>query len=183
MCAKVNNRVSVHKGRVFELWREQVTLSNGITTDMDIIRHPGASAIVPFSENRDLVLIRQYRHAVGNFIWEIPAGTLNHGEEPLECARRELIEETGYSAGTWHELGEIIPVPGYSDERVHIFLAADLSRAHQNLDRDEILDVHMVGLEQALLMITKGEIQDGKTVSGLFMASLWLNNKKQGGNL
>ena len=151
MSAITNERVTLHKGRVFTLVREKVTLENGVTVDLDIVRHPGAAAMVPLMENGTLLMIRQYRHALGGFIWEIPAGTLNPGETPLTCAKRELVEEIGYSADTWHKLGEITPVPGYSDERIHIYCAMDLSPAIQQLDRDEILNVHEVGFDPTLL--------------------------------
>jgi ADP-ribose diphosphatase len=168
--AKVNAVVPIHEGRVFSLQKENITLSNGVTLNIDIIRHPGASAIVPISDVGDVVLIRQYRHAVGGFIWEIPAGTLNKGETALACARRELVEETGFSAQVFHELGEIVPVPGYSDERIHLFLAKRLGPARQNLDRDELLEVHQIPFDEAIDMIKRGEIVDGKTISGLLLA-------------
>lgn len=177
MSTKINQSVTLHEGRVFRLVRENVTLENGITIDLDIIRHPGASAIVPLTENDTLLMIRQYRHATGGFIWEIPAGTLDPNETPLQCAERELIEETGFSAKAWQELGEITPVPGYSDERIHIFLATDLTPTWQDLDADEILRVHEVNFADAVRMVQRGEIQDGKTISALLMASLWLNGR------
>ena len=176
MSAKINSSVTVHQGRVFTLLKENITLGNGVTTDLDIIRHPGASAIVPISRNSTVILIKQYRHAMRDFIWEIPAGTLNPNETPLECAKRELIEEIGFSGNFWHELGVITPLPGYSDERIHIFLATDLVPDKQNLDKDEMLDVHEIGLIDATEMICNGSIQDGKTISGLFMATLWLKD-------
>ena len=177
MNTTINRSVTLHKGRIFRLVRENVTLENGVTIDFDIIRHPGAAAIVPLTENNTLLMIKQYRHAVGDFIWEIPAGTLDPDETPLQCAKRELIEETGFSAKTWRKLGKITPLPGYSNERIHIFLATDLTPAGQNLDIDEILHVHKISFDKAVKMIQRGEIEDGKTISGLFMASLSLNSK------
>ena len=177
MSATINKNVTLHDGKVFRLARENVTLENGVTIDLDIIHHPGASAIVPLTENNTLLMIKQYRHAVGDFIWEIPAGTLDPDENPLQCAERELIEETGFSAKAWQKLGEITPLPGYSDERIHIFLATDLTPASQDLDMDEILHVHEVSCDDAIRMVQSGKIEDGKTISGLFMASLWLNWK------
>jgi ADP-ribose pyrophosphatase len=169
METKVLKKTQLHQGRVFALIREKITLPNGTTVDLDIIRHPGAAAMVPLSEDGSLVMIRQYRHAIGEYIWEIPAGTLNPDESPLECAKRELIEETGYSATGWEELGAIIPVPGYSDEKIHIFLAQGLCPARQDLDPDEILHVRKIPLEEALRMVEKGEIKDSKTISSLFL--------------
>jgi ADP-ribose pyrophosphatase len=180
MSTKTLERVTLHKGRVFTLVREKVALENGVTIDLDIVRHPGAAAMVPLTKNNTLMMIRQYRHAVGGYIWEIPAGTLNPNETPLDCAKRELVEEIGYSADRWHKLGEITPVPGYSDERIHIFCAMDLTPAIQHLDRDEILDVHEVSFEEAVRMAELGEIGDAKTISGLFMARLWLNHEETG---
>jgi len=177
MSAKVNNSVTIHQGRVFKMLTENVTLDNGVSLDVDIIRHPGASAIVPLSDKNTLILIKQYRYAIGDYIWEIPAGTLNPDEKAIVCAKRELIEETGYSADEWHKLGEITPVPGYSDERIHMFLASGLVPAQQNLDEDEMLDVHEIRFDKAIEMISRGYIQDGKTICGLFMAMHWLERK------
>ena len=179
MSAKVNKRTSIHRGRVFELIRENITLANGTTTDVEFIEHPGAAAIVPFVDDSRIVLLRQYRHALKRVIWEIPAGTLDPEEEVISCAQRELIEETGYSAGQWHKLGEITPVPGYSDECIHIFLARELQPADQNLDADEVIHVEVVAFENALDMIGSGEIQDAKSITGLFLTSKWLNSDKQ----
>lgn len=167
MSAVINRREKLHQGRVFALVRENVTLDNGVTVDIDTIRHPGASAIVPLTDAGSVLLIRQYRHSVGGYIWEIPAGTLNPDEDPEACAARELTEETGYAAGAWRRLGEITPVPGYSDERIHLFLATDLTPAAQNLDVDEVLAVHEFPLERAAEMIASGEIQDAKTICAL----------------
>lgn len=174
MKATLNTRVTLHRGRVFELVKDNITLPNGVTFDIDVIHHPGAAAVVPLLQEHTILLIRQYRHAAGGFIWEIPAGTLNPGEPPLECAKRELAEETGFSAKKFKKLGEITPVPGYSDERIHLFLATDLQPALQNLDKDELLNVHKVGFEEAFEMVLRGEIQDGKTICGLFLAKRFL---------
>ncbi len=174
MTAKVNTITPIHKGKIFELVSENVTFNTGSTSNMDIIRHPGASAIIPIAPNNMVVLLRQYRHAMGRYIWEIPAGTLEQNEVPLNCAKRELSEETGYDASLWQELGEIIPAPGYSDERIHLFLAAGLEGKKQNLDKNEILEVYALKLSDAYNMIFNGEIQDSKTIAGLLMARQYL---------
>jgi len=170
METKVNNTQTIHSGRVFDFTVENVSLSNGVTIDLEVIRHPGASAIVPLNDDQEVILIKQYRHAVGNHIWEIPAGTFNGEEAPLVCAQRELVEETGFSASQWDHLGGIIPVPGYSDEQIHLFLARNLSPANQRLDQDEILEVHAIPFKQVVAMITEGEITDAKTIAGVFLA-------------
>ena len=179
MSAIINRSATLHTGRIFSLVNENYTLDNGVTSDMDFIRHPGAAAMVPMLNNRKVVLIKQYRHAIREFIYEIPAGTLDPNESPIACARRELIEEIGYSAAEWHQLGTITPLPGCSDERIHIFLALDLKPAEQNLDDDEMINAHKMNLSEAMQMILAGEISDGKTISGLFLASEWLNRKGQ----
>ncbi|MFO7715671.1 NUDIX domain-containing protein [Desulfosarcina sp.] len=169
--AVCNRSTLISKGRVFDFYAENITLPNGVNMDMEIIRHPGAAAIVPLIDDDTLLLLKQYRHAVGGFIWEIPAGTLDPGEDARCCAERELTEETGYAARHFEKLAEIIPLPAYSDERIHLFLATGLTRRMQNLDEDELLFVHRVGLHQALTMIAEGAIQDAKTIAGLQLAA------------
>jgi ADP-ribose pyrophosphatase len=166
-----NQSTLIRKGRVFDFFQENVTLPNGVTLEMEIIRHPGAAAIVPFIDDHTVILLKQYRHAVGGFIWEIPAGTLDPGEDARQCAKRELTEETGYAARHFERLAEITPLPAYSDERIHLFLATGLTQASQNLDEDELLSVHRFDLHQAIKMIADGEIQDAKTIAGLQLAA------------
>jgi ADP-ribose pyrophosphatase len=174
------NKVRVHKireihaGKVFKLVQEELTLPNGYTTSLEVIHHPGAAAVVALGEEGKVLLLKQYRYAVKAHIWEIPAGTLSAGEEPLECARRELAEETGYLASEFQFLGQIVPVPGYSDERIHIFLAKGLTPSQQHLDQDEVLEVHSVPFAQALEMVQTGQIQDAKTIVGLSLARMAL---------
>jgi ADP-ribose pyrophosphatase len=179
MNAKINNRINIHQGKVYSLIKETVTLDNGITTDIEFIEHPGAAAISPLLNKNRIVLLKQYRHALRKYIWEIPAGTLDLSESALNCAKRELIEETGFSAGQWHHLGEITPVPGYSDERIHIFLATGLQPADRHLDKDEIIQVHEVECEEALDMIRRGDIKDAKSIAGLFLAFDWLKENEK----
>jgi ADP-ribose pyrophosphatase len=147
-----------------------VTLDNGVTTNMEFVTHPGATAIIPWLAESRILLLKQYRHAIREYIWEIPAGTLDPQESIISCAKRELIEETGHAAEHWQMLAEITPVPGYSDERIHIFLARGLQPARQQLDTDEIINVHEIEFDEALKMIQRGEIRDAKSVVGLFLA-------------
>lgn len=167
----------LYKGKVIRLSKERLTLPNGETTELEVIRHPGAAAIVPLLADHQVVMIKQYRHAVGQFLWEVPAGTINPGESPIECAKRELPEEAGYRARTFQELGEIFPLPGYSDEHIHIFLATGLIPGRQNLDADEVLDVRPIPLEEAFEMIKRGEIRDAKTIIALFFTTLKVQRK------
>lgn len=175
MAVTVSSSKETFQGRGFRVTHEEVTLGNGVTTAYDILVFPGASAIVPVADRETILLIRQYRHAVGDNIWEIPAGTFNAGEHPLECAQRELSEETGYRATRWHPLGEILPIPGHSNKRVHLFCAMDLHKAEQHLDTDEIVDVTRVPLDDAMDMIGSGRIMDAKSICALFMARQFLS--------
>ena len=177
MSAKVNHTRTLHRGRVFTLERENVTLGNGVTTDLDVIRHPGAAAMVPLTGDRQVVMLQQYRQAVRRNLWEIPAGTLEPGEDPETCARREVEEETGYRAARLVRLGKIVPVPGYSDEAITLFLCTGLTLKAQNLDADEQITVQTIAFDDALEMVVSGQIQDAKTITGLFMARHHLENQ------
>ena len=170
MSATINERTTLYRGKVFTLVSENITLANGVITDMEFVQHPGATAIIPMLNDTRIILINQYRHSLRKFIWEIPAGTRDPNESAITCAQRELIEETGYAAEKWQELGEITPVPGYSDERIRVFLASEMETAAQQLDADEMLDVHELEFDEAINMIRRGEIQDSKTIAGLFLA-------------
>ena len=125
-------------------------------------------------DKSQVLLLKQYRHALRDHILEIPAGTMDGRETALNCAQRELVEETGHSAKDWQKLGVITPVPGYSDERIHMFLATGLKPAAQDLDQDEIIRVYEVELDEALEMIKSGQIQDAKSIAGLYLASCQL---------
>lgn len=168
----------LYNGRVFSLHRDTVALSNGATTTMNVIRHPGATAIVPVSDGGRILLIRQYRYCLGQTIWEIPAGTIEPGETPMACARRELEEEAGVTAHRWDPLTILTPVPGYSDERIHLFVARGLTPAAQGLDSDEIVEPRMVSWESAMTMIQKGEIGDTKTICGIYLAREYLDGRE-----
>jgi len=168
----------IFKGRVIELLVEDVDLPNGLTTTFEIVRHPGAAAIVAVDEHDSVVLVRQFRHPAGGFIREIPAGTLNHGEAPHECALRELVEEAGLHTHHLEPLGSILTAPGFCDERIHLFLARGLSAGKQNLDDDEVLAVERVPFDEALAMIASGAIQDAKSIAGLHLADCFLRNER-----
>ena len=172
MSVKVHKITSLYKGKIFDVALEKVTLPNGVVKDREVVRHPGAAAMVPILDDGKVALIKQYRHAVGEFLWEIPAGTLEPGEDPLECARRELVEEIGYEAKDLEKLAETLPAPGYTDEHIHIFLATGLTPAEQKLDDDEVLELKPTAFDTALQMIREGEIRDAKTITGLLLT--WL---------
>ena len=162
---------NIFTGKVLTLNIDTVTLPNGVTIDLEIVRHPGAAAVVPLKDNGTVVLIKQLRHAAGGFIYEIPAGKLDRGEDPLHCAARELEEEVGYIAGRLERLTSILTAPGFTDEVIHIYKATGLTAGRQQLDRDEILEVLEISLEEALKMIEAGTIRDAKTIVGLQLVS------------
>jgi len=174
MLFKIDSSEEIFQGKELRLNHERVILKNGVKTEYDLLIFPEASAIVPLLDRETVLLIRQYRHAVGDYIWEIPAGTFNADEEPLECAKRELTEETGYTGGEWHRLGEIIPIPGHSNKRVHLFLATNLRETDQNLDTDEIVHPGKVGFKDSIDMIIEGRIIDAKSICAIFMAQHFL---------
>ncbi|HEV7733376.1 MAG TPA: NUDIX hydrolase [Candidatus Binatia bacterium] len=171
-------RRTIFDGRVVHLGIESVQLPNGATIDLEVIRHPGASAVVAVDEQDRVVLIRQYRHAGGGYLWELPAGVLDAPDEPPEaCAARELQEETGLTATEITRLGSVLPTPGYSDERIHLFLARGLREGETNRGADEdIAETRRVPLSEALEMVRRGDIVDGKTVAGLHLAAAMLLN-------
>lgn len=163
----------IYKGKVVTLNVDTVMLPNGVTVDLEVVRHPGASAVVPLKENGTVVLIRQFRHAIGGFIYEIPAGKLSPGEEPLACAGRELEEEIGYRAGSFELLSSIFTAPGFTDEVIHIYKATGLSKGQQHLDRDEVLEIVEMPLHEAIGLIQTGAIRDAKTIVGLQAVYIW----------
>jgi len=162
----------VFTGKVLTLNIDTVTLPNGFTVDLEIVRHPGAAAVVPLKDNGMVVLIKQFRHAAGGFIYEIPAGKLHPGEDPLHCAARELEEEIGYVAGRLELLTSILTAPGFTDEVIHIYKATGMTAGRQQLDRDEVLEVLEISLEEAIKMIKAGTIRDAKTIVGLRLVGM-----------
>jgi len=162
----------VFTGKVLTLNIDTVTLPNGFAVDLEIVRHPGAAAVVPLKDNGTVVLIKQFRHAAGGFIYEIPAGKLHPGEDPMHCAARELEEEIGYVAGRLELLTSILTAPGFTDEVIHIYKATGMTAGRQQLDRDEVLEVLEISLEEAIKMIKAGTIRDAKTIVGLRLVGM-----------
>lgn len=149
---------------------ERVRLPNGSVSDVEIVRHSGAVAVVALDESGDVLLVRQYRHVTGDWLLEIPAGKLEPGEDPLECVSRELEEETGYRPGSVEPLGWIWATPGFSDEKIHLYLASGLEAGRQSLEEDEVLSVVRMPWRKALEAARDGTISDGKSVCALLRA-------------
>ena len=163
---------SVHDGRIVKLSVEEVRLPNGNTVTLEIIRHPGAAAVVPVDRDGNAILVRQYRHATGSYLLEVPAGKLDHpGESPEDCALREVAEETGYRAGRMAPLGRFNPFPGSLKVTAHLFLATDLTYVGQRLDPDEELEVVLLPLAEVLAMVRQGECIDGSLQLGVLLAA------------
>jgi len=172
----------LYKGKIFTLDRDTVRFPDETVAEMDIIRHPGASAIVPFlsdpeGENPQLLLLRQYRYAAGGYIYEVPAGRLDGDESPADCAIRELKEETGCTAETMKPLFTMFTTPGFTDEKIHVFMATGLSHGETAREADEFADVVIMPLAEALELIRVGEIMDAKTaLSILYVAGFRTGN-------
>lgn len=163
-------RRDLHRGTVLHLTSERVVLPNGHEVELEIILHPGASAVVPLTAEGEVILIRQYRHASGGFLLEIPAGKLGPGEPPESCAARELTEEAGVIAGRLTRLGSIFTTPGFADEVIHLYLGEDLTESTTDHEPSEVITLLRRPLADCLKMIAAGEIVDAKTICALFLA-------------
>jgi ADP-ribose diphosphatase len=172
---KIESR-RVYTGRVINLDIDTVRFPNGRTGELEIIRHSGASAVIPFlgdpaGDDPVILLIRQYRYAADGFIYEIPAGRLEPGEPPEECARRELREETGCTAARIEHLYTMFTTPGFTDEAIHVFMATGLTHGQSAREPDEFAEVVIMRLAEALERIHDGEIPDGKTALAILFAA------------
>ncbi len=160
----------VYPGRAFTIRRDQVRLPDGRTTKFDIVEHHGSVVLIPIDEGGNMLFVRQYRHAAGLDMLELPAGTLDEGELPEVCAARELREETGHAARQLEKLGGFFLAPGYSTEYMHVYLASGLYYSPLAADADEFLQVQPVPLGEVLRMADKGLLPDAKTLAALWMA-------------
>ena len=162
--------LSVYDGRLLHVREDQVRLPNGSTTTREYIVHPGAVVVVPLIENNEVLMVRQFRYPLNREFFELPAGKIDSGEDVLACGKRELLEETGYAAETWQFLTTIHPCIGYSDERILIYLAQELSEHGHRRDEDEFLENVRLPLDMAMEWVRDGRISDVKTIIGLFWA-------------
>ena len=169
---QVTQSTTVYSGNIVHVVHDTITLPNGRNALREVVRHPGGAAVLPIDKNGNVVLIRQYRHPLGCVVLEIPAGMLNAGETPQECAARELEEEAGYKTANIRPLAQISPSPGYLNERIYIFLATDLSVSEQNLDEEEFIEVEAYPLDEAVRMVFDGRIVDSKTVVAILAYGL-----------
>lgn len=166
----------LYRGKIVTLNRDSVRMPDGTMAEMDIARHMGASAVVPFmsgpmGDEPQVLLLRQYRYAAGGYLYEIPAGRLEEGETPVECALRELKEETGCAADHIEPMTSILTTPGFTDEVIHLFMATGLTHGEHNREADEFVDLVIMRLSEALERISSGEITDSKTALALMFAA------------
>jgi ADP-ribose pyrophosphatase len=162
------NKKSVFKGKILlDVHLDKVMLPNGTEVRLECIKHSGAAAIVPFLSRNEIILIRQYRPVVDEYIWEMPAGTLHRGEKPLRCAKRELEEEIGYRAGSMKYLTRLYTTPGFTNECIHIYKASRLKKIQMKPDADEILTARSFAAARIRRMFSKKRIIDAKTIAGL----------------
>ena len=169
----------LYSGRIVNLDLDTVRFPDGSTGRLEMLRHPGASAVVPLLDDRDaadprVLLLRQFRHAADRFIWEVPAGRLDAGESPEDCAERELEEETGMRAGKFERLTTIFTTPGFTDEKIHLFLASDLTEGSTRREADEFMELHPRRWSDVMESIRSGEIDDGKTLVSLLYVDAFL---------
>lgn len=170
MTVEVISREMVYQGRAFNVRRDLVRYSKNHTSHLDIVEHPGAVTILPVDDQGHILFVRQYRHAAGQVMLELPAGTLNENEPPEACAHREIREETGFSAKELVKLGEFFLAPGYSTEYMHVFLATDLQPDPLPGDEDEDITLERIPIQEAFRMALNGSVQDGKSLAALLLA-------------
>ena len=175
--AQVNKIEKLYQGSLFSFVAEDVILPNGSRAEMAMVRHPGSTAVVPLLDNYLVVMERQYRHAVGEYLLEIPAGTMEPEEAPADCAKRELEEETGFMATQIIEIGRVHIIPAYSDEIIHLYIAKGLVPSRQRLDKDEIIEIVRYPFQQTLEMIDAGQITDALTILALQRAWFYQQSK------
>jgi ADP-ribose pyrophosphatase len=175
----------VYTGRVVNLDLDTVQFPDGSTGRLEMFRHPGAAAVIPFVDSPHdpdprIVLIRQFRHAASGTIWEIPAGRLDPGEAPEACARRELKEEAGVTATHVERLTTIWTTPGFTDERIHLFFATGLTEGEHRREPDEFMELHTLHWSEVMRLVQSGEIADGKTLIALFYADRFVRSAAEG---
>lgn len=168
----------VYPGHAFTIRRDTLRLPDGREARFDIVEHVGSVIILPLDTNGQMLFVRQYRQAAGLDLLELPAGTLDEGETPLECASREIREETGMAAGNLEPLGGFYLAPGYSTEYMYVYLATDLRYNPLEADADEFLSVERVPLAKALAMFERGDIQDAKSLAAILLARKHLEKQK-----
>ncbi|ACM60442.1 ADP-ribose pyrophosphatase [Caldicellulosiruptor bescii] len=167
----------IYDGSFISLKVDKVLLPNGNISQRAIVLHSGAAVVVPVDDENNVIFVKQFRKPIEKVIIELPAGKLDKDENPLECAKRELEEETGYKASELIKLTEIYTTPGFSNEVIHVYLATGLFKGEVHTDADEFVEVLKIKMNDAILMVKKGEIRDAKTIIGLLLANMYLQEQ------
>ena len=167
----------IHKGRVIEVRQDEIEVRPGLVVKRDVVSHPGAVVIIPVDAAGRIHWITQYRYAAGKTLLELPAGTLEHNEEPEACARREIVEEVGVAASSWRSLGGFYSAPGFCSEYLHAFLATDLREEYADGDEDEDIEVLPLTLDESFARLDAGEIEDAKSIATLLLYLRTLSRK------
>ena len=171
---------TMYRGLIVNVRRDIAEMGNGVRVPREVVEHPGGVGIIPVTSDGKILMVRQFRYPMGEELLEIPAGKLDNGEDPYECAVRELSEETGCTAGKLVDLGAMYPSPGFCRETLYLYLALDLQKGQMHLDENELLSVEAVGIDELIDMIMANKLPDAKTVIGILKAKRYLDSK--GGN-
>ena len=164
------SRNSIYKGRIVDFGIESIAQPDGRRVDIEVARHPGGAAVLAVDAEQRVCLLRQFRGPFEEWLWELPAGKIDHGEPPLSTARRELEEEAGLTAQHWVSLGTVITCPGFSDEVIHLFLATGLTQGTASAEADEYIEAHWIPLPEAIERANQGKIKDAKSLIALYRA-------------
>ncbi len=181
MQLKLLKRNRLYEGRVFNVIVDDVEYPSGNHSVREVAEHAGGAVVAAVDDAGNVILIHQHRYPLGDFLWELPAGKLNPNEDPLDCARRELAEETGYLATTWRKLTAIYTSPGFCNEQLHLYLATELSQRPEGRaleEGEQTMSMHVRPLIEAIAMIDRGEIVDGKSICGILLADRMLREEK-----
>ena len=166
----------IFEGKVINLRVDTVELPNGGTSTREVVEHPGGVGVIPVNENREVLMVRQFRKPVDDVCLEIPAGKLNYGEDPYTCGVRELEEETGFKAKNIQSLGNFYTTPGFTNEVIHIYMATELYKGEVKLDEDEFVEVEAIPLDTLMDMVMRGEIRDAKSIIAILKVNELLKN-------
>lgn len=164
---------TVHKGKVFNVQRDLVTLPSGVDAELEVVQHSGGAAVLALDPLGKICMLHQYRHAVGGWVWELPAGKIDEGEEPEQTARRELEEEAGFRARIWEHLGSMYPTPGFCSEEVHLYRAIGLVQTEPSHEEHEVIKIYWLDSDKIQGMVKEGKIRDAKTLCALYLHSLF----------
>ena len=164
----------IFNGVAIHLFKDEILLPNGNKGVREVVRHPGAVCVLPLTDDGEVIFVNQFRYALNKVTLEVPAGKLEKGEDPFEAAKRELSEETGFTAKNYFNLGEMWPTVGYCGEKIYIYLATGLTKGDTHPDEDEFLRIRKIPIGDAVAMVARGEIPDGKTQLGILRAKLWM---------